>query len=370
MKRKESNGNSRFRKTKSDSRPVLVTGGCGFIGTNLASRFLSMGQPVHIFDNLSRPGVQRNLDWLRSKYGKLVHFEIGDVRDYSAIKCAVDNASQIFHFAAQVAVTTSIIEPIFDFQVNIQGTLNILEAIRTGSNKPPSVFTSTNKVYGDLKDILVRKKGVRYEPIDSTLLSNGVNEERHLNFHSPYGCSKGAADQYILDYARTYSIQAVVFRMSCTYGLHQMGNEDQGWVAHFVQRAVQREPVTIYGDGSQVRDCLFVDDLVTAFLIAQENMDTISGEAFNMGGGPENTMSLLELIHMIEELRGEHIPYVFGPWRAGDQRYYVSDTTKFQNATGWKQETHVQEGVTRLYEWLVESHEYSSANLFTRKVAI
>jgi CDP-paratose 2-epimerase len=367
MKRTESNTNTRLR-TKSG--PALITGGCGFIGTNLAARLLSSGQSVHVFDNLSRPGVHRNLDWLRAKYGKLLHVETADVRDYSAIKRAVDNASQIFHFAAQVAVTTSITEPILDFQVNIQGTLNILEAIRTGSNKPPLVFTSTNKVYGDLKDILLRKKGIRYEPIDSMLLSKGVNEKRSLNFHSPYGCSKGAADQYILDYARSYSIQAVVFRMSCIYGLHQMGNEDQGWVAHFILKAVEREPVTIYGDGSQVRDCLFVDDLVNAFLLAQENMDTISGEAFNVGGGAENTVSLLELIKMLEELTGETIPYELGPWRAGDQRYYVSDTTKFQKATGWKQETNIQEGVARLYEWLIDTYEYSRANLFIRKVAI
>jgi CDP-paratose 2-epimerase len=216
------------------------------------------------------------------------------------------------------------------------------------------VFTSTNKVYGSLEDVGLRLNGERYEPADFRLRVCGVSETRPLDFHSPYGCSKGTADQYAIDYARTLGLPAVVFRMSCIYGPHQFGTEDQGWVAHFLIRALKGEPITLYGDGMQVRDVLFVDDLVDAFLLAQANMDRLRGQAFNIGGGPAKTTSLLELLELIRELLGEKPELSFQEWRPGDQRYYVSDINKFRAATGWEPRVGVEEGVRRLYEWLVE----------------
>jgi CDP-paratose 2-epimerase len=341
---------NRYRK-----RPILITGGAGFVGTNLAHKLLSAGQPVLLFDNLSRPGVEQNLQWLRDTHGDLMQVEVADVRDAGALSKVVTRASQVFHFAAQVAVTTSLKGPAHDFEVNARGTLNLLEAVRAQNDPPPLVFTSTNKVYGALEDVRMIKSGNRYEPKEAAVRERGISEDRLLDFHSPYGCSKGAADQYVLDYARTFSIPTVVFRMSCIYGLHQFGTEDQGWVAHFLIRALEGNPITLYGDGKQVRDVLFVEDLVDAFLLAQEQIDSLSGQAFNIGGGPANTLSLIELIEIIGHLHGKRPAVEFDDWRPGDQRYYVSDTRKFQSATVWKPEVGVQEGVTRLYEWLLES---------------
>jgi CDP-paratose 2-epimerase len=251
-------------------------------------------------------------------------------------------------------VTTSLTDPRHDFEVNIGGTLNLLEAIRARENPPSLLFTSTNKVYGGLYDLALEKSGTRYQPLDAALRT-GVSEERPLDFHSPYGCSKGAADQYVLDYARTFGLPAVVFRMSCIYGPHQMGNEDQGWVAHFLIRAIESKPIMLYGDGMQVRDLLFVEDLVDAFLLAQSNIHTLSGQAFNIGGGLGNTISLVELLDMIGGLRGEKPDLRMKDWRPGDQRYYVSDTRKFKAATGWAPKVNVRSGVERLYQWLLES---------------
>jgi CDP-paratose 2-epimerase len=334
-------------------RHVLITGGAGFIGTNLAGRLLSAGRPVLIYDDLSRPGVERNLAWLRELHGDLVRVEIADVRDRQSLRRAVRNADQIFHFAAQVAVTTSLTDPLRDFEVNVGGTLNLLEEIRALETPPPLLFTSTNKVYGSLSDLALEKNCTRYQPLDASLRS-GVSEERHLDFHSPYGCSKGAADQYVLDYARTFGLPAVVFRMSCIYGLHQMGTEDQGWVAHFLIRAIQGKPLVLYGDGMQVRDILFVDDLVDAFLLAHANIHTLSGEAFNIGGGLGNTLSLLELLDIIGAIHGKRPEPRVETWRCADQRYYVSDTRKFKSATGWSPKVNAKLGVERLYRWLVE----------------
>src|SRR3954469_5155469 len=263
--------------------PVLITGGAGFIGTNLAHRFLSAGQPVLIFDNLSRQGVEKNLDWLQKTHGALLDVDQADVRDPAALRKAVKQASKIFHFAAQVAVTTSLVDPIADFEINARGTLNLLEAVRLLENPPPLLFTSTNKVYGDLSDVKLRVRRDRYEPEDSGLRTHGFSEERSLDFHSPYGCSKGAACQYVLDYARTFELPTLVFRMSCIYGLHQFGNEDQGWVAHFLIQALEGRTITIYGDGRQVRDILFVEDLVDAFFLAHQQIERLAGNAFNMG---------------------------------------------------------------------------------------
>jgi CDP-paratose 2-epimerase len=337
------------------NRPVLITGGSGFIGTNLAHRLLSAGEPVLLFDNLARPGVEQNLRWLHDTHGKLVRIVIDDVRNPEAVRRAVEQASQVFHFAAQVAVTTSLTDPVEDFEINARGTLNVLEAIRSQPSPPPVVFTSTNKVYGALEDLGLRRHNQRYEPTDPSLRQTGVSESRPLDFHSPYGCSKGTADQYVLDYARTYGLPSIVFRMSCIYGSHQFGTEDQGWVAHFLIRALKGQPITLYGDGRQVRDILFADDLVDAFLLAQEHMATQSGQAFNIGGGPANTVSLLELLDVMADLLGHKPEVEFDEWRTGDQRYYVSDTGKFQRATGWKPQIAVQDGLERLHRWLLDS---------------
>jgi CDP-paratose 2-epimerase len=335
------------------TRPTLITGAVGFIGTNLSHRLLSSGVPVLLLDNLSRPGVETNLRWLRETYGERANMQVADVRDALALRGAVAHAERVFHFAAQTAVTTSVGDPLHDFEVNARGTLNLLEALRALEDPPPLVFTSTNKVYGRLSDVDLSVSATRYEPSDRTLRANGIAETRATDFHSPYGCSKGAADQYVLDYARTFGIPAVVFRMSCIYGPHQLGNEDQGWVAHFLLRALAGEAITIYGDGLQVRDVLYVDDLVDALLLAQERMQELRGEAFNIGGGSENTISLVELLKLMRDLDVE-CKTTFGDWRTGDQRYYVSDTRKFGAATGWSARVDVRAGVARLHRWLLE----------------
>ncbi len=349
------NGSARHKMNGHDKRPILITGGCGFIGTNVASRFLSEGHRVILFDNLSRPGAEKNLDWLQQTYGDLLEVNIADVRNEESLRKVISRVSKVFHFAAQVAVTTSLASPIEDFEVNARGTLNLLEALRTLHTPPPVVFTSSNKVYGDLADVEICGDACRYEPADQTIRQHGFSENRPLDFHSPYGCSKGAAGQYVLDYARTFKIPAVVFHMSCIYGLHQFGNEDQGWVAHFLIRAIENQPITIYGDGKQVRDILFAEDLVDAFLLAQENIHRLSGQSFNIGGGPRNTISLLELVDTIERLRGTRPEISFQGWRSADQQYYVSDVRKFMNATGWTPKISAMEGIRRLYDWLIET---------------
>jgi CDP-paratose 2-epimerase len=336
--------------TKPD--PILITGGSGFIGTNLAHRFASEGQRVLLFDNLSRPGVEENLKWLREQHGEAIQIKISDVRDRYSIREAVQNVSAVFHFAAQVAVTTSVSNPFQDFAVNGTGTLNLLEELRLLSSPPPLIFTSTNKVYGNLEAVDLRLNETRYEPDDERLQRFGINEDYPLSFHSPYGCSKGAADQYILDYAHTFGLPTIVFRMSCIYGTHQFGTEDQGWVAHFLLRALDNQPITLYGDGKQVRDILFIEDLIDAFLLAKKNIENLKGQAFNIGGGTTNTVSLLECIELISELRGRKPKLYFENWRPGDQCYYVSDTRKFQLATGWKPKYTVRQGMKELHSWL------------------
>jgi len=343
------------------SKPILITGGAGFVGSNLAHRLLSSGHRVRLLDNLSRAGVERNLRWLMETHGDLVDIEVPDVRNLSIIKQAVKDASQVFHFAAQVAVTSSLDDPIEDFEINARGTLNLLEAVRAADNPPPLIFTSTNKVYGNLADLEFEKQGTRYAPANDAIRERGINEDRPLDFHSPYGCSKGAADQYVTDYARTYRLPALVFRMSCIYGPHQYGNEDQGWIAHFVIRSIAGKPITIYGDGMQVRDILFIDDLVDAFLLAQQHMKKLAGNAFNIGGGPGNSISLLELLDLLAELHGGDVSVRFENWRAADQRYYVADTSKFSGLTGWAPRVPVHEGVRRLYEWIRTGEEQFSA---------
>jgi CDP-paratose 2-epimerase len=337
-----------------DRRPVLITGGAGFIGTNLAHRLLSGGNPVIVLDNLSRTGVERNLRWLRTQHKENLTVVVADVRDEKAVAGAVRHAGQVYHFAAQVAVTTSLVDPILDFEVNARGTLNVLEAVRRQGRPIPLLFTSTNKVYGDLHDVAFAASDTRYSVPACSPVGDGIGEQRGVEFHSPYGCSKGAAEQYVMDYARTFGLPATVFRMSCIYGPHQCGNEDQGWVAHFLLRALQGEPITIYGDGKQVRDVLFVEDLIDAMLFAHANIDAVRGRPFNIGGGPGNTTSLLELVALIGSIQGELPKVAFADWRAADQRFYVSDIRRFGAATGWKPRVGVREGVRRLHRWLIE----------------
>jgi CDP-paratose 2-epimerase len=343
-----------MRRAANDSW-ILITGGCGFVGTNLAHRFLSEGRRVCVFDNLSRPGVERNLEWLQETHGGLLTVKIADVRDPLAIRDAVRRASHVFHLAAQVAVTTSLGDPLNDFDINARGTLNVLEAIRQSIQKPPLFFTSTNKVYGGLEDVALTEDVLRYTPADAAIARRGISEARPLDFHSPYGCSKGTADQYVIDYARSYGLKTVVFRMSCIYGPHQFGTEDQGWVAHFLIRALNREPITIYGDGKQVRDILYVEDLVEAFVRASENLDRCSGRAFNIGGGAPNTISLRELLGMLRRFDGRDARVDWGEWRTGDQKYYVSDSTRFAEATGWRPSMSAADGIRTLREWLIVS---------------
>jgi|LSQX01.1.fsa_nt_gb CDP-paratose 2-epimerase len=340
------------RCRRADER-VLITGGCGFIGTNLADRFLSEGTPVTVYDNLSRPGVADNLAWLQEQHGDLLHVEVADVRDPIALRQCVSDASAVYHFAAQVAVTTSLELPVLDFGVNARGTLNLLEELRRLDSPPPLVFTSTNKVYGALADVALEQADSRYQPVDRALRSRGISEDRSLDFHSPYGCSKGAADAYVTDYARTYRMPATVFRMSCIYGPHQRGTEDQGWVAHFLISVLKGEPLAIFGDGLQVRDLLYVEDLVEALRAAVDNIEVTSGKAFNIGGGPANAVSLMNVLRKIRDLTGIEPEISFAPWRVGDQRYYVSDTTRFRRACGWSPTVSVDEGLEGLYDWLM-----------------
>jgi CDP-paratose 2-epimerase len=337
------------------NEPVtLITGGSGFVGVNVADKELADGKRVRLFDNLSRPGVEHNFKWLKAKYGDQVELHVGDVRDKWSVRQAVQGVERAYHFAAQVAVTTSVDRPVNDFDINAVGTINLLEELRALPSPPALLFTSTNKVYGDLEDVALRLKGDRYEPQDLLIRSSGISEDRPLDFHSPYGCSKGTADQYVLDYGRTYGLPTVVFRMSCIYGPHQFGNEDQGWVAHFLIRALMDEPITLYGDGKQVRDVLFVEDLVAAMQLAHEQISVTKGHAFNIGGGPENTTSLLELLDLIGDLTDAPVQRGFSDWRVGDQRYYVSDTTRFKKLTGWNPQVNVRTGVERLSQWLIE----------------
>jgi CDP-paratose 2-epimerase len=343
----------RLESGQDDTRPVLITGGAGFIGANIAHRLLAEGQSVIVFDNLSRRGVEQNLHWLRERHGALLRIETADVRDRAAVQRAVAAARQVIHLAAQVAVTTSLDDPLQDFGVNALGTLQLLDAIRSQATPPPLLFTSTNKVYGCLADVPLEADGRQYRPTDPRLHADGIDETRPLDFHSPYGCSKGAADQYVLDHARTFGLRAVVFRMSCVYGPQQFGTEDQGWVAHFMIRALRGEPITLYGDGMQVRDILFIDDLVDAVQLALRNIDSVSGQAFNIGGGPGNRTSLVELIDSIGALAATRPAVRCEDSRPGDQRYYVSNTARFSALTGWQPRTGIAEGVRRLHDWLV-----------------
>jgi len=333
---------------------VLITGGAGFIGCNLAAACIGAGHRVTVFDNLSRRGSPANLSWLRaSSAGGAGAFDFvqGDIRDDAAILRAAAGQEAIYHLAGQTAVTTSVIDPRPDFEANALGTFNVLEAARRAGHDPIFIFSSTNKVYGGMEDAPAAEQATRYVLPD---YPNGVSETRPLDFHSPYGCSKGAADQYVRDYARIYGMRTVVFRQSCIYGQRQMGVEDQGWVAWFVIAAVTGKPITIYGNGKQVRDLLHIDDLVRAFQLATAKIDITKGQVYNLGGGPANTLSIwAEFGPLLTEMVGHEVkPSAYLDWRPGDQPVFIADAGKAQREFGWAPQVSVREGIARLIDWV------------------
>jgi len=332
--------------------PILVTGGAGFIGSNLADRLASDGHRVRIYDALTRPGVESNLAWLQSRHGDRIEPLVADIRDRTALTSAAQGVQAVFHLAAQVAVTTSMVDPVADFAINIEGTLNLLEALRARADGTPLVFASTNKVYGDLADLDYQLTGDAYAPVDAHVRDHGIGEDRPLDFHTPYGVSKGAADQYVLDYARSFGVPTAVVRMSCIYGQRQMGTEDQGWVAHFLIRALEGKPITLYGDGLQVRDILDVSNAVDTYVQAWKRIDAVKGRAFNLGGGPANAVSLRQLLAHIETLVGRPVDVRYADWRAGDQRYFVADTRAAEAALDLQPKVDWRDGVANLARWL------------------
>lgn len=339
---------------------VIVTGGAGFIGSNVAAAFLRDGHRVTVFDSLVRPGVERNLDWLEAQApGGALRFVRGDVRDADLVRSVVaaNDVQLVFHFAAQTAVTTSLVAPREDLEINVLGTHNVLEAARQSrAPVPPMLFyTSTNKVYGALPHRGSVEDKTRYRFDDAGLDRFGISELEPLDFHSPYGCSKGAADQYVHDYARIYGLRTVVFRMSCIYGPRQFGTEDQGWVAHFMLAVARNQPLTIYGNGKQVRDLLFIDDLVNAFRLAALHIEKTAGNVYNMGGGPANSVSIWhELRPRLERYAGRQLDIALDEWRPGDQPVYVSDTRKAARDFGWQPTVSIDDGLCRLWDWALE----------------
>jgi CDP-paratose 2-epimerase len=327
---------------------VVITGGAGFIGSNLADRLAAAGEAVLILDNLSRAGAERNLEWLASRHPQ-IDVEIADVRDARKVWQVVRRAKTVFHLAAQVAVTRSLGDPVEDFQVNALGTLNVLEAARSASAPPAVLYASTNKVYGELPEVAVEMNGTRYRFAGGR---TGIGEDARLDFQSPYGCSKGTGDQYVLDYARVYRVPTCVFRMSCIYGPRQFGTEDQGWVAHFAISALAGRRVTLYGDGSQVRDILYVDDLLDALLVGAEHARRVPGRVFNIGGGAGNAVSVLDLLDLLAAATGRMVRREHAGWRPGDQRIFVTDTTRAQRELRWAPRTGNADGIRRLVDWL------------------
>jgi CDP-paratose 2-epimerase len=332
----------------------LITGGAGFIGCNAVDRFLRRGDEVTVYDNLSRRGGRSNVDWLRAEHGagafRLIE---ADVRDFDTLAKAARGQEVIVHLAGQVAVTTAVKNPRGDFEDNALGTFNALEAARVSGSNPIFLYASTNKVYGAMEDVAIVEQATRYAYRD---LPYGIPETQPLDFHSPYGCSKGAGDQYVRDYARIYGLRSVVFRQSAIYGLRQFGIEDQGWLAWFIIAAVGGRPITIYGDGKQVRDVLYVGDLIDLYLAAIERIDAVAGQVFNTGGGPDRTLSVwAEFRPLLEELLGREVRVGHGGWRPGDQRIYVSDIRTANASLKWSPRITVADGVRRLYEWVADN---------------
>ncbi len=329
---------------------ILITGGAGFIGSNLTHRLVGEGHDVTVYDNLSRRGADKNVAWLREQHGDRWTLVEADIRDFETLRRAAAEAEVIYHLASQVAVTTSVQDPRHDFEVNALGTFNVLEAARLSGRQPIVLYASTNKVYGGMEDVVVVEEAARYAYRD---YPQGIPETYPLDFHSPYGCSKGTGDQYVRDYARIYGLPTVVFRQSCIYGTRQFGVEDQGWVAWFLIAAVTGRPITIYGDGKQVRDVLWVEDLIDLYQRAVERIDIAAGQVYNVGGGPENTLAVWsELGPILESLLGRKVEVAWDDWRPGDQRIFVADIGKAERELGWRPRVGREEGVRRLYEWV------------------
>ncbi len=354
-------------RTSDRFRSVLIVGGAGFIGSNLSRRLLeTTDAKIHIYDNLSRAGVRHNLDQLQkmAAHSGRLQITVGDVRDAAMVERAVRFATEIYHFAAQVAVTTSVSDPRLDFDVNLVGTFNILEAARKCGRKPFILFTSTNKVYGELASHAVMRTATRYE----FAYIPGISELQPIDFHSPYGCSKGAADQYVRDYGRMFGIPTVVFRMSCIAGPQQFGNEDQGWVAHFLYSALRNTPIVVYGDGRQVRDVLCVDDLLRAMEMVRERSEAGAGQIYNVGGGPTNTVSLLELMDIIQEVTGCRPEYEWDERRRGDQLVYITDFSKLHREVGWRPEYTVPQTLQKIYDWWKRNRDQFAPALVPARV--
>ncbi|MGH7549842.1 MAG: GDP-mannose 4,6-dehydratase [Gemmatimonadota bacterium] len=336
-------------------RTVVITGGAGFIGANLARRCLEAGDRVIVYDTLGRKGGIENLAWLgeHPRSGNL-EILVGDVRlPTRELEREIHAAQVVFHMAGQVAVTTSVTDPVTDFEVNALGTFKLLELVRRSEgNRPFFVYASTNKVYGGMEDVAIREDDDRYAYRD---FPDGIGEDRLMDFHSPYGCSKGAADQYVRDYARIYGLSTVVFRQSCIYGYRQFGIEDQGWVAWFTIAATLGRPITIYGDGKQVRDVLFIDDLIDAYESAFQRRDEVSGRVYNIGGGPTNAISLRNLVDFLKTEVAPDLSISHGDWRPGDQPVYVSDIRKAREELDWTPKVAWEEGARRLADWVRES---------------
>ncbi|HSL30701.1 MAG TPA: GDP-mannose 4,6-dehydratase [Anaerolineales bacterium] len=337
-------------------RHYLITGGAGFIGSNYVHRLLERGENVTVYDNLSRAGASRNIAWLEEEFGKdTFGLIVGDLRDADLLTESAKNADVIVHLAGQVAVTTSVINPREDFEINALGTFNALEAARLSGRDPIFIYSSTNKVYGGMEDVEIIEEATRWRYKD---LIQGASEEQQLDFHSPYGCSKGTGDQYVRDYARIYGLRSVVFRQSCIYGPRQFGVEDQGWLAWMTIAAVTGRQITIYGDGKQVRDVLHVNDLLDAYDAAIEKIDRAKGEVYNMGGGPRNVMAVwAEFGPILERLLGKKIEVAQADWRPGDQRVFYADTSKAKNELGWEPKIDLEEGIERLFEWVKANKE-------------
>lgn len=335
----------------------LIIGGAGFIGANFAFKLLSEGEDVVILDNFSKKGSKNNASWLKQSFPGIEILNL-DIRGRMELSDAIKKRYDvIFHLGGQTAVTTSIEKPFEDFDINCVSTLNLLETIRLRSPSTILVYSSTNKVYGSLENLEITETKTRY----SLLNKKGIDEDNSLNFYTPYGCSKGSSDQYILDYSRIYKIPAVVFRQSCIYGPRQFGTEDQGWVAWFMIATLLDKKITIFGNGKQTRDILYVDDLFDAWKLATNNIDKVKGEAFNIGGSETNSLSLLELIRLIEKMFNKKIDINFNDWRSGDQKVFISNNEKLYKSLGWKPTTNIKAGLENLFRWITKNKEVLSS---------
>lgn len=335
---------------------VFITGGAGFIGCQLADYHLQRGHDVIIFDNMSRKGTDSNLAWLCARHGNRLTFIHGDIREFDALYAAMPpDIARVYHMAGQVAVTTSVRDPRQDFEINALGTFNVLEAVRCAAPQAILFYASTNKVYGGMETISIIEDETRYKYLHQAC---GISEDHALDFHSPYGCSKGSGDQYVRDYARIYGLKTVVMRQSCIYGTRQLGVEDQGWIAHFCIAAQSGRPITVYGNGKQVRDVLWIDDLIAAYEAAAAHIDIAAGQIYNIGGGPENTVSVwAEFSRLLEDVAGHPISVTYADWRPGDQLVYISDIRKAEQELNWRPRVMLPEGIGLLWRWIAENPE-------------